>query len=315
VPFGGTGGCSATEGSAMLDLLKRNRVLVSACAVLSLLAVLLSLRWSNPSYARWIDEVLHVVAYPFQAAYQKTTSGISGAVLHYVYLVNVKEENDRLKQQVQTLQEEMNQYVNSSIQFNLLREQLGFLEETPERKVWAEVVGASADNFHNILLINKGQQAGIRRNYPVVLRQGVVGRVESVTALQAVVELIVDRRHRFPVLVQRTRDRLQARGSGGELELQAQDRAMAFGQGSGLIVDRIRMLSDIQVGDRVVTSGLEGIFPKGMLVGTITAVGRDKHELFEVAEVKPVVDFSRIEGVFIILKDRRSADYPLFSEP
>jgi len=299
----------------MLDLVKRNRVLVSACAVLSMLAVLLSLRWSNPSYARWIDEIFHVVAYPFQSAYQNTTGGISGAVSHYIYLVNAKEDNDRLKQQVEALQEELNQYVNSSIQFNLLREQLGFLEETPERKVWAEVIGASADNFHDVLLINKGQQAGIRRNYPVVLRQGVVGRIESATALQAVVELIVDRRHRFPVLVQRTRDRLEARGSGGELELQSQDRAMAFGQGGGLSVDRIRMLSDIQVGDRVVTSGLEGIFPKGLFVGTITSVGREKHELFQVADVKPVVDFSRIEGVFVILRDRRSADYPMFSEP
>lgn len=298
----------------MVDLIKRNRVLVSVCAVLSLLVVLLSLRWNNPSRTRWVDEILHVVAYPFQAAYQKTTSGFSAAVAHYIYLINVKEENDRLRQQVQALQEELNQYVNSSIQFNQLRDQLGFLEETPERKVWAEVIGASADNFHNILLINKGYQAGIRRNYPVVLRQGVVGRIESVTALQAVVELVVDRRHRFPVLVQRTRDRVRAKGSGGELEL-TQDRAVAFGQGGGLSVDRIRMLSDIQVGDRVITSGLEGIFPKGLLVGTITAIGREKHELFQVAEVMPVVDFSKIEGVFVILKDRRSADYPLFSEP
>jgi rod shape-determining protein MreC len=299
----------------MLDLLKRNRVLMTACAVLSLMVVLLSLRWSNASYARWIDEILHVVAYPFQTAYQKTTSGVSGAFSHYVYLVNAKEENDRLKQQVQTLQEELNQYVNSSIQFNLLREQLGFLEDTPERKVWAEVIGASADNFHNVLLINKGSQAGIRRNYPVVLRQGVVGRIESLTALQSVVELIIDRRHRFPVLIQRTRDRMQAKGGGNDLELQSQDRAMAFGQGSSLAVDRIRMLSDIQVGDKVITSGLEGIFPKGLLIGTITSVGREKHELFQLAEVQPVVDFSRIEGVFVILKDRRSADYPMFTEP
>jgi rod shape-determining protein MreC len=299
----------------MLDLLKRNRVLVSACAVLSLMVVLLSLRWSNLSYARWIDEVLHGVAYPFQSGYQKTTSGISSAFSHYVFLVNVREENDRLKEQVQTLQEELNQYVNSSIQFNLLREQLGFLEETPDRKVWAEVIGASGDNFHNILLINKGSQAGIRRNYPVVLRQGVVGRIESVTTLQSVVELIVDRRHRFPVLIQRTRDRMQAKGAGNEVDLQSQDRAMAFGEGASLGVDRIRMLSDIQVGDKVVTSGLEGIFPKGLLVGTLTSVGREKHELFQTAEVEPAVDFSRIEGVFVILKDRRSADYPLFSDP
>jgi rod shape-determining protein MreC len=299
----------------MLDLLKRNRVLVSACTVLSLLIVLLSLRWSNPSYARWIDEVLHALAYPFQAAYQKTTSGVAGAFSHYVFLVNVKEENDHLKEQVQTLQEELNQYVNNSIQFNLLREQLGFLEDTPDRKVWAEVIGASADNFHNILLINKGSRAGIRRNFPVVLRQGIVGRIESVTGLQAVVELIVDRRHRFPVLVQRTRDRMQAQGTGSEVDLQSQDRAMAFGQGNTLEVDRIRMLSEIQPGDKVLTSGLEGIFPKGMLVGTITAVGREKHELFQTAQVAPVVDFSRIEGVFVILRDRRSTDYPMFSEP
>jgi rod shape-determining protein MreC len=299
----------------MLDLLKRNRVLVSACGVLSLLVVLLSLRWSNPSYARWIDEILHGAAYPVQAAYHNAASSVAGAFSHYVFLVNVKEENDRLKEQVQTLHEELNQYVNSSIQFNLLREQLGFLEDTPERKVWAEVIGESADNFHNILLINKGSQAGIRRNFPVVLRQGVVGRIESVTALQAVVELIVDRRHRFPVLIRRTRERMQARGNGSEVDLQSEDRAIAFGQGTGIVVDRIRMLSEIQVGDNVITSGLEGIFPKGLLVGTITSVGREKHELFQIAEVAPVVDFSRIEGVFVILRDRRSGAYPMFSEP
>jgi len=299
----------------MVDLLKRNRVLVSACTVLSLLAVLLSLRWSNPSYARWIDEVLHAAAYPVQAGYRDAAAGMAGAFSHYVYLVNVQAENDRLKEQVQTLQEDLNQYVNSAIQFNLLREQLGFLEETPERKVWAEVIGESADNFHNILLINKGSQAGIRRNFPVVLRQGVVGRIESVTALQSVVELVVDRRHRFPVLILRTRERMQARGNDSDVDLQSEDKGIAFGQGNGIEVERVRMLTEIEAGDSVITSGLDGIFPKGLLVGTVTSVGREKHDLFQVAEVAPVVDFSRIEGVFVILRDRRAGAYPMFSDP
>ena len=75
------------------------------------------------------------------------------------------------------------------------------------------------------------------------------------------------------------------------------------------------MLTEIEAGDSVITSGLDGIFPKGLLVGTVTSVGREKHDLFQVAEVAPVVDFSRIEGVFVILRDRRAGAYPMFSDP
>jgi rod shape-determining protein MreC len=155
--------------------------------------------------------------------------------------------------------------------------------------------------------------AGIRRNFPVVLREGVVGRVQSVTALQSVVELIVDRRHRFPVLIQRSRERMDLQGEGGNLRLLPQDRGIASGTGDGLRMHRIRMLADVEKGDRVITSGLAGIFPKGLLVGTVTNVGRERHELFQSAEIQPVVDFNKIEGVFVILRDPNDPDYPLFS--
>ena len=258
----------------MIDLLKRNRVLVTACALLSALVVLLMLRFSNPNTARWVDEVLHAVAYPFQAGFSGTKSGVSNVVGDYLYLVDVRQENERLKLQVKALEEELNHYINASVQFNLLREQLQFLEENPERKVFAEVIGESVDNFHDVLLINKGQLAGIHRNFPVVLREGVVGRIQSTTATQSIVELIVDLRHRFPVTLQRTRERTEVKGTGGGLEIQAPDRGIVLGTGDGLRLDRIRMLADVQKGDRVVTSGLEGIFPKGLLVGTVVSVNR-----------------------------------------
>jgi len=299
----------------MLDIIKRNRVLFSACAVLTLLVALLTMRWSNPGYARWIDELLHGAAYPFQLAFTRTTSAVSGTVEHYLYLVNDKTDNERLKLQVQALQEEVNKYVNASIEYNQLRQQLNFVEETPERKVFAEVIGASADNFHNVLLINKGRNAGIRRNFPVVLRQGVVGRVDSTTANESIVELLEDRRQRLPVIIQRTRDRAVLQGQSGKLELEAPNRAEAFGEGDRLSVERIPMLADVQVGDKVITSGLAGLFPKGMTVGTITAISRERHELFQSAQVEPAVDFSRLEGVFVIIRDRKPGDYPLFSDP
>jgi rod shape-determining protein MreC len=299
----------------MLDLIKRNRVLLAAVAILSALAVLLSLRWSSPGTARWIDEILHGAAYPFQAGYMRAQAGLGKLLGDYVVLVDVKQENERLKIQVKALEEELNHSVNAAVQFNLLREQLKFLEENPDRKVFAEVVGESMDNLHHVLLINKGQLAGIQRNFPVVLREGVVGRIQSATATEAVVMLIVDRRHRFPVTIQRSRERMTMQGTGGAAALQVPDRGMAAGTGNGMALERIRMLADVQRGDRIVTSGLEGIFPKGLPVGTVISVEREKHELFQLAEIKPAVDFRKIEGVFVILRDRRGGDYPMFTDP
>ena len=299
----------------MLELIKRHLYLLSATGILVLLVVILSLRWADPATGRWFDQTTQTVAYPFQAVFHKAKQGITDVFRNYMLLLNLKEENERLKGQVNSLKEELNHYVNSSIQFNLMREQLKFLEVSPESKVFAEVIGESVDNFHRVLLINKGSNSGIRRNFPVVLNEGVVGRVQSVSPFSSVVQLIIDRRHRFPVLVQRSRDRMVTRGDGTNLRLVPQDRGIASGRGEELYVNRIRMLADVEKGDRVITSGLAGIFPKGLLVGIINKVERERHELFQTAEIQPVVDFNKIEGVFVILKNPRESDFPIFSDP
>jgi rod shape-determining protein MreC len=299
----------------MLDLIKRNRILLTASGVLLVLVVLLTLRLGSPDTAHWVDETVQTIAFPFQSSFSRLRSTVRSLFSDYIDLVNLKQENTRLHMQVQALREELNHYVNSAIQFDMLREQLKFLEDQPERKVFAEVIGESVDNFHHVLLINKGRQAGIRRNFPVVLREGVVGRVQSTTALESVVELIVDRRHRFPVLIQRSRERMVLQGDGGALKLLTQDRGIVYGSGDGLRMGRIRMLADVEKGDRVITSGLGGIFPKGLLVGTVINVSRERHELFQSAEIQPAVDFNKIEGVFVILRTAQDLQYPLFSDP
>ena len=299
----------------MIELVKRYRILVSIAAVLLALGALVTIRAADPTRMRVVDEAVHAVSYPFQMGVTRITTAVAGWFDSYLYLVNLKQENERLRLQNRALEEQLNHYINSSIQFNLLREQLQFMEEDPEKKVFAEVIGESVDNFHHVLLINKGSLAGIRRNFPVVLRRGVVGRVQAVTAMESLVQLIVDRRHRFPVLIERTRERVVLEGDAGRLKLVTQDRGIVFGSGQGLQMNRIRMLADVQAGDRVVTSGLGGIFPKGLLVGVVTEVRHERHELFQSAVIRPAVDFNRIEGVFVILKDRTFGNYPLFSSP
>ena len=100
-----------------------------------LLVLLLSLRWTDPATARWIDKAVQTIIYPFQSAYTSVKSSITGTYQNYVSLVDLKAENDRLQLEIQALREELNHFVNSSIQFNMLREQLKFLEERPERLV------------------------------------------------------------------------------------------------------------------------------------------------------------------------------------
>jgi rod shape-determining protein MreC len=299
----------------MLNLIRRRILLISFGVVLATLMALLSLRWRDPEQGWLIDEVIQALAYPVTASYHGVVQGAGTLIDRYSHLVHVEQENERLRLQVQALQEELNHHINGSIQFNLLREQLKFLEENPETKVFAEVIGESVDNFHHVLVINKGSLAGIRRNFPVVLREGVVGRIQSVTATQALVELITDRRHRFPGLIQRTRERAIVGGDEDRLRLSTPDRGMVYGTGRDLQLNRVRMLADVQPGDRVVTSGLSGIFPKGLLVGTISNVYRERHELFQSADIEPVVDFNKIEWVFVILRDSRDEDYPQFTRP
>lgn len=299
----------------MLEFIKRNRMWLAAGGLLVILVVLLSVRSGRSTQARMIDETLNAVAHPFQTGFSKTVSWLSGIFDRYIFLVRMEEENATLRLENRSLKEELNHYINGSIQFNLLREQLKFKEDDPERRVYSEVIGESVDNFHHTLLINKGYLAGIRRNYPVVLREGVVGRVQSATALQSVVQLMVDRRHRFPVIIQRSRERVILEGSGGSLRLMAPDRGIVLGQGGKLSMERLRMLADVRQGDRVITSGLGGIFPKGLLVGVITNVSREQHELFQTAEIQPIVDFNKIEGVYVIIKDGKEAQQPFFTRP
>ena len=299
----------------MLDFIKRNRIWLAGLGLLILLVVLVSIRSADSTRARMVDETLNAVAHPIQSVFTATAGWFAGLFDRYIFLVRTEEENDRLRLENRSLKEELNHHINGSIQFNLLREQLKFKEEDPERRVYAEVIGESLDNFHNTLLINKGYLARIRRNYPVVLREGVVGRVQSVTALHSLVQLVIDRRHRFPVIIQRSRERLILEGGGGNLRLMAPDRGVAMGQGGGLRMERLRMLADVRLGDRVISSGLGGIFPKGLLVGLITHVSREKHELFQTAEISPMVDFNKIEGVYVIIKDGKDAQQPLFTKP
>ncbi|MBF0353232.1 MAG: rod shape-determining protein MreC [SAR324 cluster bacterium] len=273
----------------MLDLIKKYRLFL---AILATLITLLGFLFQSGQYSEnpKLQTVSHLLAYPVQMLFHNSVNSVNGVIQSYVNLVNLHKENEQLKNEVQHLKEELNHYLEESIHYNRLKVQLEFAEENPEKKVFAEVIGESVDNFHQVLLINRGSEHGIQRNFPVILKEGVVGRIQSVSPYQASVQLILDQRNRFPAIVQRSR----AKG-------------IVYGINEGLELRRIDLRADVQVGDRVITNGLSGLFPKGLLVGIVNQVEHEEHELFQVARITPVVDFDKIEEVFVILKNTHTA--------
>jgi len=136
-------------------------------------------------------------------------------------------------------------------------------------------------------MIDKGSSDGVRKGMAVVTPLGVVGQVVGVTPHAAKVLLLTDPNSGIDVLVQRTRSRGIVSGS----------------LDSGTVLKYVKRSEDIQEGDRLITSGIDGIFPKGMMVATVIKVHKQHIGLFQFIEVLPAVQTARIENVLVVAGD------------
>lgn len=168
-----------------------------------------------------------------------------------------------------------------------LRRLLGFVEEAPQRTVAARVIAEDAASWFRTIEIDRGSEEGVIEGRPVVNAAGLIGRVVRSSAHSARVLLITDASSAVAVLVQDQRIRGVCRGQGGALAL-----------------DFALVQDEIQVGDGVITSGLGGIFPKGLVVGYVRSVHREQFGLFQTVEVEPAVDFAHLEEVLVLLGER-----------
>jgi rod shape-determining protein MreC len=154
----------------------------------------------------------------------------------------------------------------------------------PPGSVTASVVANSASTWFHSLLIDKGRSSKVEKGMAVVSHLGVVGQVVSVTSKNAKILLVTDSHSGVDAIVQRSR----ARGIvAGSLE-------------NGPIMKYVKRSDDLQEGDRLVTSGLDGVFPKGLLIGTVSKVNKKSLGLFQHVEVSLAVDPSRLEEVLVV---------------
>jgi rod shape-determining protein MreC len=259
------------------------RRLAVACFALLLVALFL-LPAQIQGLLQYVDgPVGYVVRVPLEAI-ASIDFGIADRWQQYVALQGVREENQQLRKEIEWLRGQNSQLRESAVATERLTALLQFKEQALPTMVAAQVIGRDATNRYRAIILNKGESDGIRSDMGVITPAGVVGRIVKTTGASSVVLLVTDPTNAIAGLIQRTRD-----------------EGIVEGTQQGLAqLKYIPLLSTLRDGDRVVTSGLVGGFPRGLAIGTITRIDKQEGALFQSAELMPEVDMSHVEEVLVI---------------
>lgn len=250
----------------------------------------------------YLRPVLGVVMDPFVAA-QRWLSERFMAVYDFFTLprdvTELIQRNSELEDEVANLQSQIIQLQEQLQEADILYSLLDYARSRPaDQYTAAAVIGRDPSPFLQYIIIDHGSDDGIRYGMPVVTQQGLVGRVEAVTASAARVQLISDAQSTVNVT------------------LQTQDAdALVNGSISGdITLEMLAQNVSINTGDILLTSGLGGNYPADILVGQVVDIQKTENELFQAAYVQPVVDFETLRAVLVITNFQTTNITPLTNE-
>lgn len=213
---------------------------------------------------------------------------VSGIWQHYIFLVDVSKHNVKLQQQNEQLRGQVVQLEEIMQENARLRKLLKYPQEQNWQVLTARVIGNDPRAQFKSLLINRGKADGLRLLQPVVVGDGLVGRIGKLGSHSALVLLVTDPNSAVDVLVQRSRARALLVGS-TRAEL------------GSTKLEYLKRSDDVQKDDVVVTSGFDGLYPPGLPVGKIVRVESSASDVFHDAELKPFVDFESLQEVSVLL--------------
>lgn len=267
----------------MLQPIKKSRHLI-----LFVLVVLFVILFLFPEMQK---RPVHFLARPvvffiseMQKGLTRLERGLGDTWNGYLYLRSVRRENRLLKEELTRLLNENVRLREAARANERLQQILEFKKGNAYAVQAAAVIGRDPSNWYRTLLIDKGEQDGVLVEMGVITPRGVVGRVIKTGPTVSQVLLLTDRNSAVAALIQGTRDEGLVEGT---------ERGSAR-------IKYLSLLAEAKEGDLVLTSGLTGIFPKGLRIGTLGAVMKNEPDLFQQAEVTPILDFSKLEEVLVI---------------
>lgn len=272
-----------------MSFFRRYREVIVCILALAIPFFLLRANLKNPGELNAVDRVLVTLSTPIQWATSAAVESVGDTFSRYTMLVGVRQDNERLKFEVQRLKAEQAGYIEIEQEVRRLRQLLGFKESFRGALVAARVVGrGTSEQFRVVrLVIETQKEEPIEKGMPVATFEGLVGQIKRVAGSYADVLLTVDRKSQVPVVIQRNGAQGILRGM-GEMDRYTCD------------VEYLLRSDEVREGDQLFTSGAGGKFPEGILVGHIVSVQRENLGLFQKVVVEPAVHFSRLKEVFVV---------------
>lgn len=269
----------------MIKYLKQYRFYITLFFFILIPVIAIDTSTRSPRDYRFYDRAIIEITSPIQATISWSLEKAASLVENYIYLwhthkdnLALLEENRRLLNSIANLRETQQENIR-------LRKLLHFEDKFNIQSVVARVIAKDVSTEFRSIRINRGESSGIRRNMAVVTNEGIVGRIWRTTGTTSDIVTILDPLSAIDAIVERSRAR-------GIVE--------------GLTDDACQLkyalrTDDIQPGDLLISSGLGGVFPKGVTAGTVSKVNRKAYGITQEVEVRPSVDFSKLEEVLIVL--------------
>jgi len=228
--------------------------------------------------------VIEVVS-PVQKGIMASRSEILNVVDNYFMIVNTSKENEFLKNKIQRLEHDLFIMEETRRENLRLKQMLSYSEELGPEKILAQVIGWDSANQFKVLRLNRGSKDGITIMSPVITNSGLVGYIYRVGYNYSDVLTILDPNNRVDAIVERTRTHGIVEG--------------VFNYMCSL--KYVSRTEPIELGDRLITAGVGGIYPKGVKVGMITNIEQESSGMTLSVEVTPSVDFHQLEEVIVLL--------------
>jgi len=272
-----------------LEFFRRYRDFFISVLLLGLPFVFLQANLKDPSHQNSFDRFVLKASTPIQYLASMVARTVSDVWGGYVYLVDVREENEFLQLDNERLKKINQKAGDLEAENGRLRKMLDFKEKAKSRMIAAQVISKNASSYFRVvrIVIDRGK-GSVQPGMAVVTHEGLVGQVDRVWDNYSDVLLTVDPKSAVDVYIERNKSRGLLKGTGDSSRYECK-------------VEYLLKTDEVQLGDAIVTSGMDKQFPEGIAVGKISKIRKREYGLFQEAWVEPSVDFSRVTDVFVMV--------------
>ena len=263
---------------------KNSVIIITMVFLITINIIVLSVA-DEPYTSSWPGKIVIAMVSPFQEITTRSIRFSKNIWRHYFSLISVCRENDRLKNALKAAIEKNKDKVEVDLTNARLRSLLNFKKTINQEVLACEVISKDPSAVIKTVIINKGGSDGLTNGVPVVVSEGIVGRIIEVSNHYSKVLLVIDANSAVDALVQRTRARGIVKGA-------------LYGS---CRLDYVLWRDDVQVDDVVISSGLDGVYPKGLRLGKVSGIVKHNSGVFQEVNVHPFVDFEKLEEVLVIL--------------